>query len=296
MASAELSGNSYLVKPPQPVGVLADFLQRLNSQAGPEGCLLLGFDFPIGLPYAYAQKAGLHSFLAALPEFGRGEWHDFYNVSLTADQISIKRPFYPDLPGGTSRQHLLDKLGFDSIDDLRRECENSPPQVRSAAPLFWTLGAQQVGKAALNGWEQVIVPGLNDPSLDILIWPFSGKMSSLIRPGRIIIAETYPTQYLHQLNLINPQRRFSKRRQSDRAEAAARLISTLNSRKIKIHQILEQSLRDGFGPRQAGDDRFDAVIGLLGMLRFFTGTDRVPEPKTREITQIEGWILGLAAE
>ena len=157
MATAVLSGTTYQAGPAEPVEELENFLLRMKKLAGPGSCTLIGFDFPIGLPNAYAQMADVHSFLDALPEFGHGEWREFYQVSLTADQISIYRPFYPYRPGGTSRQHLLDKLGAQSIDDLRRECEKSPPQVRSAAPLFWTLGAQQVGKAAIIGWEQVLI-------------------------------------------------------------------------------------------------------------------------------------------
>jgi hypothetical protein len=296
MASAQLSGNSYQVGPVKPVGDLADFLLRIKGMGGPEGCTLLGFDFPIGLPYIYAQRAGIHNFLAALPEFGQGQWQDFFNVSHTADQISLYRPFYPFRPGDTSRQHLLDKLGFQSIEDLRRECEKAPPQERSAAPLFWTLGAQQVGKAALTGWEQVIVPGLNDLSLDTVIWPFSGKMSTLIRPGRIIIGETYPAQYLHQLNITSAHKRFSKRKPRHRTMAAPRLMRIAELYGIEVHPDLETTIEEGFGSEKDGEDRFDAVLGLFGMLRFFIGKERLPDPVTPKIREIEGWILGLAPE
>jgi hypothetical protein len=289
-----MSGNAYQVEPPKPVGELANFIQQVKAQAGPDECILLGFDFPIGLPFAYAQKAGLHNFVSALPEFGQGIWQDFYNVSLTVDQISVYRPFYPYRPGGTSHQILLNKLGFHSINELRRECEKAPPQARSASPLFWTLGAQQVGKAALNGWEQVIVPGINDPSLEVVIWPFCGKMSEILRPGRIIIAETYPAQYMHQLNILSPHKRFSKRKQFDRMKAAVKLIRVAEQYGVEIHPELEISIREGFGSEKSGEDRFDAVLGLLGMLRFFTGVDQLPEPGNPKLTQIEGWILGLA--
>jgi hypothetical protein len=42
------------------------------------GCILAGFDFPIGLPSAYALKAGVMDFLSALPFFGFAEWSKFY--------------------------------------------------------------------------------------------------------------------------------------------------------------------------------------------------------------------------
>ena len=257
------------------------------------GSILLGFDFPIGLPYAYAQQAGIGNFLDWLPQLGHQKWRDFYRVAETADQISIYRPFYPYRPGGTSRQQLLEKLGFQSIDALRRECEKSPPLMRPAAPLFWTLGAQQVGKAAINGWEKIIVPGLKNPNLDIVLWPFSGSMSELIHPGKIIIAEIYPAQYLHQLCLITPKRRFSKRQQSDRVGAAKKLFQFAGLNSIEIHPVLESQMQVGFGSGDNGDDLFDAVVGIFGMLQFFIRKVRLPEPSNTIQTQIEGWILGL---
>lgn len=296
MARATYSGFSYLLEPPEAVGNLENYLQRLMSAAGAGGCVLLGFDFPIGLPYSYAQKAGVTSFLNSVSRFGQGEWRDFFQVAESADQISIHRPFYPHRPGGTSHQQLLDALGFQSIDDLRRSCEKSPPLTRPAAPLFWTLGAQQVGKAALIGWKKVIIPSFNNPSLNTAIWPFSGPISELLQPGRIIITETYPAHYLHQLNLIKPSKRFSKRRQADRTDIAARLMKIADENSIKVHPKLKNQMQVGFGSNKDGEDQFDAVLGLFGMLPYFTKLQPLPEPSNPKITQIEGWILGLAPE
>jgi hypothetical protein len=116
MASATLSGYTYLVKPTEPVGKLADFLKRMEIKADPAGSILIGVDFPIGLPYTYAQEVRVNDFTAALPGFGQGKWERFYDVSQAVEEISLYRPFYPCRPGGTRRQHLLDKLGFPSIE------------------------------------------------------------------------------------------------------------------------------------------------------------------------------------
>jgi hypothetical protein len=75
-----------------------------------------------------------------------------------ASDISIQRPFYPFAPGNKRHAHLLNALGLDSIDDLRRECEKQQPGRRAACPLFWTLGANQVGKGAIIGWRDVLAP------------------------------------------------------------------------------------------------------------------------------------------
>ena len=53
---------------------------------------------------------------------------------------------------------------------------------------------------------------------------------------------------------------------------------------------------DGFGPSASGEDRFDAVVGLIGMLEYLSGKKQFFEPETDEIRQIEGWIFGLASE
>ena len=296
MASAEFTGDHYLVQPTELVGDLSNFLNRMVNWAGTGGCVLIGLDYPIGLPYTYAQLAGISNFCSALSVFGKDEWRRFYDVAESADQISLLRPFYPYRPGGTRRQFLLNKLGIGSIDELLRRCEKAPPLQRPAAPLFWTLGAQQVGKAAINGWQNVLAPGLKDPNLDLAIWPFSGRMAELVRPGKVIVAETYPAEFTHQLGLVSPHKRFSKRRQSDRVFAAERLIKQAVTTGIKINPELERSLVEGFGLSPTGEDRFDAVVGLVGMLQIISGVRYFSEPETEKIREIEGWIFGLASE
>jgi hypothetical protein len=43
-------------------------------------------------------------------------------------------------------------LGSDRSMSSSRNSKKAPPLQRPAAPFFWTLAAQQVGKAAINGW------------------------------------------------------------------------------------------------------------------------------------------------
>lgn len=63
---------------------------------------MVGFDFPIGLPAAYAQRAGIENSVTALSEFGTGIWTMSYNLGEMASDISILRPFYPSVPAGHS--------------------------------------------------------------------------------------------------------------------------------------------------------------------------------------------------
>lgn len=296
LASAELNGNRYQILSTELVGNLSNFLNRVQKRVGAGGCVLIGFDFPIGLPNTYAQLAGISDFCSALTRFGRDEWSGFYDVAESADQISLHRPFYPNRPGGTRRQLLLTKLGLNSFDDLLRACDKAPPLQRPAAPLFWTLGAQQVGKAAINGWQEVLAPGLIDPNLDLVIWPFSGKLSDLLEPGRVIMVESYPTEFTHQLGLVIPQKRFSKRRQSDRILAAERLIKSSTDVGIEFDPQAKRNVIEGFGPSPSGEDRFDAFVGLIGMLQILRRKRHFFEPETNSIRKIEGWIFGLTSE
>jgi len=55
---------------------------------------------------------------------------------------------------------------------------------------------------------------------------------------------------------------------------------------------LRAELRQGFGASADGEDRFDAVVGLFGMLNVVLGR-RPPGDATDDTSsKIEGWILG----
>ncbi len=111
------------------------------------------------MPVAYAERAGIDDFATLLPELGRGKWADFYRPAEHRDEIDLQRPFYPQRPGGTKQQHLLDGLGLSDIDQLYRVCDRATDTRGAASPLFWTLGAKQVGKAAISAWRDLARPG-----------------------------------------------------------------------------------------------------------------------------------------
>src|SRR4030043_2487223 len=186
---------------------------HLKSRMLFPGCILSGFDFPIGVPSSYAFKAGITDFLATLLLFGHNEWNQFYNPAEYASEITIHRPFYPYRPGSSMRAHLDQALGI-SFDRLYRLCEVGHDNRRPASPLFWTLGGQQVGKAAISGWRDLLTPGLSNHQLNLNIWPFSGSLTALCRPGNIVVVETYPAEFYGHLGLsFSSNARRSKRRQ-----------------------------------------------------------------------------------
>ena len=161
------------------VGDPTTLLDRLCGRLAPDGgSVLVGFDFPIGLPLALARAAGFDSFVCIVEKLGRGEWASFFDVHRTVADISLHRPFYPlgnGVPAGSvQRTHLHDALGL-TREELLRRCD----RLTGAEVLFWTLGATQVGKGPLIGWQEVLQPGLGR----IRLWPFDGPLLELLAPA-----------------------------------------------------------------------------------------------------------------
>ena len=182
---------------PRLVGDTRQFVDQLFSTIGP---LLAGFDFPIGVPVSYGQLIGVADFPSALDVFGQGEWVEFHRVAETPQQVSRIRPFYPRASTGGSRQvHLRDGLGIE-FEALRRRCERAASNRRAASPLFWTLGGNQVGKAALSGWQEVIAPARRRGAR---LWPFEGSLKELAMARVPVVAETYPAEAFHHILICN---------------------------------------------------------------------------------------------
>ena len=281
----------WLIEQPRVVDDPTSLFKNLTPKILQSGCLLAGFDFPIGLPYKFALKAGLTDFLSTLPLFGNREWSQFYTPAEIPSQISLYRSFYPARPGGTKRQHLEHGLDL-QFKHLFRLCEIAHENRRAACPLFWTLGGQQVGNAAINRWKSLISPALNDPQLHVSIWPFAGSLEDLCKPGEIIVVETYPAEYYGHLGLFSSVERKSKRRQIDRKYYSERLIAWSDERQLELDKALIASFKDGFGYSPDGEDRFDALVGLYGMINVVLGNHPTGESFPPHNDKIEGWIFG----
>lgn len=286
MAVAINRGGHWYVLPPELVGDTSSLFDRLQGHADEPGSLLIGFDFPIGLPEAYARTAGLGSFREALTAFGSGIWSDWYSVADHRDRISLHRPFYPVRPGGTARAHLFDALGISDMWSLLRVCERATVDRQAACMLFWTLGGNQVGKGAISGWREIIIPRLDE----IGLWPFDGSLSDLAKSKPVIVAETYPGDVYSQLGM--PRGGWSKRRQADRIRIGQNILPWLAARPDLDTDLLLPFIDDGFGSDKSGEDRFDATIGLLGMLDVVDGRRDEGVPALDAVRKWEGWIFG----
>lgn len=290
LAAAQLlPDGTYQAAAPSRVGPLEAFLAQLRKW-GPTGPILAGFDFPIGLPRRYAERAGIASFPEALFQFGSGPWRAFYEPAATAEEVSIYRPFYPKKPGGTKKQLLVSALGLASATDLLRACDCATPVRSKACELFWTLGANQVGRAAIAGWSGLLAPALRDGL--IALWPFHGDLAPLLESGGTVVAETYPAETYAHLGL---ERGFGKRRVEGRRSQARTILSWCDSNELALTPDLRTHIESGFGDHGTAEDMFDAVVGLLGLLEVVKGLVPAAIPLDSGIRDIEGWILGMAA-
>jgi hypothetical protein len=284
-------GLSYEVKDPEPVGALETFWKRIEARAD-GGSVFVGFDFPIGLPFSYAYRVGISSFLDALIYFGKGEWQHFYEIAEHPSQISLQRPFYPFRPGRTKPAHLIEGLALSDGSELLRRCEQKTKNRGTASPLFWTLGSKQVGRAAIIGWCDLMAPGLADEALQLKIWPFHGSIKGLIKPDTMVVAETYPAEACIHLGLSPPGYNWAKTKQKDGQSHAVRLFEWADEGGITFDENLDALIEDGFGTDKGAEDLFDAVLGALSMIEVILGRRLEGNPQDISVLQIECWIFG----
>jgi hypothetical protein len=286
------SAGGYCIHAARPVGNafrLIDWLIEFSD----DGPIVLGFDFPIGLPEVYARRAGIQSFRTELPKFGEGKWKNFFKVARVAGEVALARPFYPYAPGGTSQSHLIEALGLTERGDLLRRCDRATPDRSAAGALFWMLGAKQSGRAAIAGWQEVVRPALAEPKLNAALWPFDGPMDVLLSRHRVVMCETYPANGYVSLSL--PRHGWSKRRQGDRRAHAASFTDWAKARGAVLDAGLLAQIADGFGDKSTGEDAFDATAGMVSMIDALASSERGTAPDIPAVTHIEGWIFGQPA-
>ena len=168
---------------------------------------------------------------------------------------------------------------------LLRRCELGAEGQRQACSLFWTLGGNQVGKAALIGWRDVLIPGLKQDS--IRLWPFDGSLESLFKPGNTVITETYPAECYGWFD-TQPVR--SKADIECRKKFGLKLLSWADESNVRVESQLKTAILQGFSSGK--DDAFDAVVGLFGMLQVCLEQHHSGGPDDEAIRDVEGWILG----
>jgi hypothetical protein len=161
-----------------------------------------------------------------------------------------------------------------------------PTGANGGRALFWTLGSNQVGKGAIIGWRDVIIPALHGDRPPTL-WPFDGCLDELLKPGNIVIVETYPAECYRWLfeDGLKGKGKLEVRKQSGPA-----LLNWALSAKVTLDPKLERAIETGFTDGE--DDAFDATVGLFGMLEILLNRRTLDEPQEERAKKLEGWIFG----
>ncbi|WP_458097511.1 hypothetical protein [Roseomonas sp. WA12] len=216
----------------------------------------------------------------------------FLQVSETLDTVSPDRPFYPSrgIRGMTRASHAA-ALGFAGPEHLSRLCDRATAERPAGAPLFWTLGANQTGKAAISAWRDWLAPGLGAGAA-YRLWPFEGPLQTLLAPGTASLAETYPAEAMRQLGIRLPG---SKRAQPARRAAAPHIRAAMDRLAVDPTPALAAAIETGFGADATGEDRLDSLLGLLCVVSVLDGARPDFVPDDPWIRRWEGWVLGQTA-
>jgi hypothetical protein len=245
---------------------------------------LAGFDFPIGLPSISLDKLGIgFCDLLALPASDHAR--RFLTPAETLFDISPAQPFYRRHPPGGRQADLLQRLDCTSFDDLLRACDRPTANRSRAESVFWTVGARQVGKAALSGWRDILMPAR---ARGARLWPFDGRLSTLSSDA-LTLAETYPAEAYQHLGM---KRTVKKRTQDGRTAAGAAMLGWASRHHVTISAAIGQLIKTGFGERSDGEDAFDAITGLCGMIEVADGRRAEALDALWNSPPCEGWILG----
>jgi len=289
ITTARRTATGWTLTTPRLVGDVSTLLTRLIRDAD-GGAVALGADLPIGLPRAYAATRPEPDFLAFLRDVSR--MPDFFTVCASLDDIQPGRPFYParGIAGMSRLSHAL-ALGLADASALSRDCDRATAERPAGAPLFWTLGANQSGKAAIAAWQSLILPALKTQA-PLRLWPFQGPFRSLLSPGSVALAETYPAEALRHLGI---KLRGSKRRHTDRCATAEALMTAMDQQSATPDDAMRHAILDGFGMDASGEDRFDSVLGVLCVLNVLAGNRPDTAPVDSWIQRWEGWVLGQTA-
>ena len=284
---ARRQGALWQASAPRLVGDPAALAAGLIAERGPAA---LGLDLPLGVPRGFAesrQEADFPGFLAGLTQN-----LDFFTVSPSLETVSPARPFYParGIKGMTRLAHAA-ALGLADASGLSRLCDRATAERPAGAPVFWTLGANQSGKAAISAWRDWLAPALA-AGAPLRLWPFAGGLHDLLCPGQLALAEVYPAESLRHLGL---KLAGSKRAEMPRRALAHALRDAMAVLHVTPDAALAEAITSGFGTDAAGEDRFDSLIGLLGLIGVVDGKrpDFIPEDPM--IRSWEGWVLGQTA-
>ncbi len=255
---------------PYPARLLHDLIADARERT-----VLAGFDFIVGLPRAYAQRAGVARFVDTVPLLGRAApWKNYFRWSRAAKDVSLHAPLLDWRAGPIPYLEHARLLGLLEREEFFRRCDGA------GAPLFIDIpGAKQVAKAAATGWQEIVQPALAGGAK---LWPFHGPLRDLVRPRSFTICETYPRECYA---ICGVEGASNKTEQTWLNEAAA--IAQQCAAEWGV--TFEDGAADAM---KADEDAFDTVMGALAMIAIVMGRHAPGEPDDNEVVSVEGWMLG----
>ena len=100
-------------------------------------------------------------------------------------------------------------------------------------------------------------PRIQPRHAGLVLWPFDGPLPSLLVPGSIVVAETYPAECYRWFSegLLG-----GKRDRRNRRKLGASLLRRADAQSFAIEDGLSREMQGGF---PLGDGAFDVVVGLF---------------------------------
>ena len=186
---------------------------------------------------------------------------------------------------GKKRQaRLLRALGLAAWTSFAANAKNSNRVAGQRAPCSGRSARIRPERETI-GWRDVLAPALRDDDA-VLLWMFDGRLRQLLRPGTIVIAETYPAECY---GWFLAESLKGKGKVEVRRKAGRDLLKWADTGCVELDPALSRTIAQGF---PEGDDAFDAVIGLFGMIEVAVGKREPGEPTKKIVQNVEGWILG----
>lgn len=273
-------GSGWTLHPAERVG--ANLLRDAIADSGVR--TLVGFDFPIGMPMAYAKCAGVDCFRTLLAGVGRAPpWDRFWESVPPNEMPSVHRPVYParnGLKGTVKKATLALGLGVESVDLLRRRIDIE----QNAECIFWSLGAKQVAKGCFSGWREELQPALGT----VRLWPFDGDLPELLRDPGVTVAEIYPAAAMRRIGVSLNGRKSDP---NARRLASRALLCAIEHNSCATDRDAHSQIVAGFAAEN--DDAFDACIAAVALLDVVNRYAPSDEPPVGVARQTEGWILGV---
>jgi hypothetical protein len=88
----------------------------------------------------------------------------------------------------------------------------------------------------------VLAPALRDGSR-VASWPFDGGLPSLLRPGNLVIAKTYPAECCRWFSDAPLD---GKRKQENRKKFGTSLLDWADSHEVTLANCLTEEIQNGF--------------------------------------------------